>query len=65
MLRAEFSSGDRARAGVRRGGAVMVLFLFVVMMLDNQFRQPCASNFRSYIPVGADRRRAGGDRDGN
>ncbi|MEO8508621.1 MAG: NADH-quinone oxidoreductase subunit J [Betaproteobacteria bacterium] len=33
-------------------GAVMVLFLFVVMMLDVNFDN-LRSNFRSYIPVGA------------
>src|SRR4030095_9239892 len=33
-------------------GAVMVLFLFVVMMLDVNF-DSLRKNFRSYIPVGA------------
>jgi len=33
-------------------GAVMVLFLFVVMMLDVNFDN-LRKNFRSYIPVGA------------
>ena len=33
-------------------GAVMVLFLFVVMMLDVNF-DSLRTNFRSYIPVGA------------
>ncbi len=33
-------------------GAVMVLFLFVVMMLDVNFDN-LRTNFRSYIPVGA------------
>ncbi len=33
-------------------GAVMVLFLFVVMMLDVNFEH-LRANFRSYIPVGA------------
>ena len=34
-------------------GAVMVLFLFVVMMLDVNF-DSLRANFRSYVPVGAD-----------
>ena len=33
-------------------GAVMVLFLFVVMMLDVNF-DSLRTNFRSYMPVGA------------
>ncbi len=33
-------------------GAVMVLFLFVVMMLDVDF-EALRSNFRSYLPLGA------------
>src|SRR4249919_2088103 len=33
-------------------GAVMVLFLFVVMMLDVNFDN-LRANFRSYVPVGA------------
>ncbi len=41
-------------------GAVMVLFLFVVMMLDVDFAE-LKSGFVSYLPLGrADRRRAGG-----
>ena len=43
-------------------GAVMVLFLFVVMMLDINFEQ-LREGFGSYLPVGATRGRAdaGGD----
>ena len=44
-------------------GAVMVLFLFVVMMLDINF-DSLRAQFRSYLPVGRDRRRAGAARDG-
>ena len=41
----------------------MVLFLFVVMMLDVNF-DSLREHFRSYMPVGADRRCARADRDG-
>ena len=44
-------------------GAVMVLFLFVVMMLDVNFDN-LRKQIRSYIPVGRDGRRAGAGRDG-
>jgi NADH-quinone oxidoreductase subunit J len=49
MLRAEFLAIALVLVYV---GAVMVLFLFVVMMLDVNFDN-LRSQFRSYIPVGA------------
>jgi NADH-quinone oxidoreductase subunit J len=49
MLRAEFLAIVLVLVYV---GAVMVLFLFVVMMLDINF-QNLRKEFRSYIPVGA------------
>jgi NADH-quinone oxidoreductase subunit J len=49
MLRAEFLAIALVLVYV---GAVMVLFLFVVMMLDVNF-DSLRKNFRSYIPVGA------------
>jgi len=49
MLRAEFLAIALVLVYV---GAVMVLFLFVVMMLDVNF-DSLRSQFRSYIPVGA------------
>ena len=49
MLRAEFLAIVRVLVYV---GAVMVLFLFVVMMLDINFDN-LRKEFRSYIPVGA------------
>ena len=49
MLRAEFLAIVLVLVYV---GAVMVLFLFVVMMLDVNFDSP-AQGFRSYVPVGA------------
>ena len=49
MLRAEFLAIVLVLVYV---GAVMVLFLFVVMMLDVNFDN-LRSQFRSYIPVGA------------
>ena len=49
MLRAEFLAIALVLVYV---GAVMVLFLFVVMMLDVNFDSLRAS-FRSYVPVGA------------
>ena len=49
LLRAEFLAIALVLVYV---GAVMVLFLFVVMMLDVNFDN-LRKNFRSYIPVGA------------
>ena len=49
LLRAEFLAITLVLVYV---GAVMVLFLFVVMMLDVNF-DSLRKNFRSYIPVGA------------
>jgi NADH-quinone oxidoreductase subunit J len=49
MLRAEFLAIALVLVYV---GAVMVLFLFVVMMLDVNF-DSLRSQFRSYVPVGA------------
>jgi NADH-quinone oxidoreductase subunit J len=49
LLRAEFLAIALVLVYV---GAVMVLFLFVVMMLDVNF-DGLRKNFRSYIPVGA------------
>ena len=49
MLRAEFLAIALVLVYV---GAVMVLFLFVVMMLDVNFDN-LRTHFRSYIPVGA------------
>src|SRR6266536_6229881 len=49
MLRAEFLAIALVLVYV---GAVMVLFLFVVMMLDVNF-DSLRTSFRSYIPVGA------------
>ena len=49
LLRAEFLAIALVLVYV---GAVMVLFLFVVMMLDVNF-DSLRKNFRSYIPVGA------------
>jgi NADH-quinone oxidoreductase subunit J len=49
LLRAEFLAIALVLVYV---GAVMVLFLFVVMMLDVNFDN-LRTNFRSYIPVGA------------
>jgi len=49
MLRAEFLAIALVLVYV---GAVMVLFLFVVMMLDVNF-DTLRSQFRSYVPVGA------------
>jgi len=49
LLRAEFLAIALVLVYV---GAVMVLFLFVVMMLDVNFDN-LRRNFRSYIPVGA------------
>ena len=49
MLRAEFLAIVLVLVYV---GAVMVLFLFVVMMLDINFDN-LRKQFRSYIPVGA------------
>src|SRR5215475_10556399 len=49
MLRAEFLAIALVLVYV---GAVMVLFLFVVMMLDVNF-DSLRKEFRSYIPVGA------------
>ena len=49
LLRAEFLAIALVLVYV---GAVMVLFLFVVMMLDVNFDR-LRKNFRSYIPVGA------------
>jgi len=49
MLRAEFLAIALVLVYV---GAVMVLFLFVVMMLDVNF-DSLRAQFRSYIPVGA------------
>ena len=49
LLRAEFLAIALVLVYV---GAVMVLFLFVVMMLDVNF-DSMRKNFRSYIPVGA------------
>jgi NADH-quinone oxidoreductase subunit J len=49
LLRAEFLAIVLVLVYV---GAVMVLFLFVVMMLDVNF-DSLRKNFRSYIPVGA------------
>ena len=49
MLRAEFLAIVLVLVYV---GAVMVLFLFVVMMLDINF-QNLRKEFRSYIPIGA------------
>jgi NADH-quinone oxidoreductase subunit J len=49
LLRAEFLAIVLVLVYV---GAVMVLFLFVVMMLDVNFDQ-MRKDFRSYIPVGA------------
>jgi NADH-quinone oxidoreductase subunit J len=49
LLRAEFLAITLVLVYV---GAVMVLFLFVVMMLDVNF-DGLRKNFRSYIPVGA------------
>ncbi|MEP7180673.1 MAG: NADH-quinone oxidoreductase subunit J [Betaproteobacteria bacterium] len=49
MLRAEFLAIALVLVYV---GAVMVLFLFVVMMLDVNF-DSLRSQFRSYLPVGA------------
>jgi NADH-quinone oxidoreductase subunit J len=49
MLRAEFLAIALVLVYV---GAVMVLFLFVVMMLDVNF-DSLRARFRSYIPVGA------------
>ena len=49
MLRAEFLAIALVLVYV---GAVMVLFLFVVMMLDVNFDN-LRTQFRSYIPVGA------------
>ena len=49
MLRAEFLAIVLVLVYV---GAVMVLFLFVVMMLDINF-QNLRKEFRSYVPVGA------------
>ena len=53
MLRAEFLAIVLVLVYV---GAVMVLFLFVVMMLDVNFDN-LRKQFRSYLPVGATRRR--------
>ena len=44
-------------------GAVMVLFLFVVMMLDINLDR-LREGFWSYLPVGGDRRRPDAGRDG-
>ena len=49
LLRAEFLAIALVLVYV---GAVMVLFLFVVMMLDVNF-DSLRKNFRSYVPVGA------------
>src|SRR5215468_11029877 len=49
MLRAEFLAIALVLVYV---GAVMVLFLFVVMMLDVNF-DSLRKQFRSYVPVGA------------
>src|SRR5512147_2164852 len=49
MLRAEFLAIALVLVYV---GAVMVLFLFVVMMLDVNF-DSLRAQFRSYVPVGA------------
>src|SRR5450432_1431686 len=49
LLRAEFLAIALVLVYV---GAVMVLFLFVVMMLDVNF-DSMRTNFRSYVPVGA------------
>src|SRR6476620_1682482 len=49
LLRAEFLAIALVLVYV---GAVIVLFLFVVMMLDVNFDQ-LRANFRSYVPVGA------------
>ncbi len=49
MLRAEFLAIALVLVYV---GAVMVLFLFVVMMLDVNF-DSLRTSFRSYVPVGA------------
>src|SRR5450755_3622933 len=49
LLRAEFLAIALVLVYV---GAVMVLFLFVVMMLDINF-DSMRTNFRSYVPVGA------------
>jgi NADH-quinone oxidoreductase subunit J len=49
LLRAEFLAIALVLVYV---GAVMVLFLFVVMMLDVNF-DGLRKNFRSYVPVGA------------
>ncbi len=49
LLRAEFLAIALVLVYV---GAVMVLFLFVVMMLDVNF-DSLRTNFRSYVPVGA------------
>ncbi|MEP7064161.1 MAG: NADH-quinone oxidoreductase subunit J [Betaproteobacteria bacterium] len=49
LLRAEFLAIVLVLVYV---GAVMVLFLFVVMMLDVNFDN-LRTNFRSYVPVGA------------
>src|SRR5215218_9043242 len=49
LLRAEFLAIALVLVYV---GAVMVLFLFVVMMLDVNFDN-LRKNFRSYVPVGA------------
>src|SRR5213595_4038844 len=48
LLKAEFLAISLVLVYV---GAVMVLFLFVVMMLDVNFDN-LRKNFRSYIPVG-------------
>ncbi len=49
LLKAEFLAITLVLVYV---GAVMVLFLFVVMMLDVNF-DSLRTNFRSYVPVGA------------
>src|SRR5499425_1313305 len=49
LLRAEFLAITLVLVYV---GAVMVLFLFVVMMLDVNF-DSLRKQFRSYVPVGA------------
>ena len=60
MLRAEFLAIALVLVYV---GAVMVLFLFVVMMLDVNF-DSLRAQFRNYLPVARHRRRAGAGRDG-
>ncbi len=60
LLRAEFLAIALVLVYV---GAVMVLFLFVVMMLDVNF-DSLRTNFRSYIPGGRHRGAAGAARDG-